>query len=194
MSGIPLGPLVSIALAKADEIYPVPQMFDEKNNPPIFNSKTSAYFYKPPYRFIVDVKMATWSNTDPVLSDGKWVLSWPGGKMAVEGIPWDVPGSYPPATRGANLVLQDDSDSYRLIYSIHLKHGDGLFVEISSGTMTSTWSAGLQPPYGTGVPGFCSTPVQDAAEGWDTYRIALACIMRGVPQQVAVTFHDLPPL
>jgi hypothetical protein len=31
-------------------------------------------------------------------------------------------------------------------------------------------------------------------EGWDTYRIALACIMRGVPQQVAVTFREVPPL
>ena len=112
--------------------------------------------------------------------------------------PWDVPGSYTPPGGGdwddpgaLRLALQDDSNRYEFRGSLYLKHGDGPFVQKKNVTLSSTWNAQATPPNGS--PILFPALVKAAAEGWDTYRFAVACIMRGVPQQVAVTFQGYTP-
>jgi len=110
------------------------------------------------------------------------------------GRPWDVPGSLyvggaPPVPK---VALEDDLNRFELHWTIYLKHGDGPMTLKAKDHLTGgEWHPREDPPYGWLRDGVHEIHKSD--EGWDTYRVAVACLMRGVPQQVAVGFSALPP-
>src|SRR5215470_6993788 len=159
MINFPIIPSETILTANADQILMVPETFDEFNFPPIV-SKGSTYFCKAPYRFIVDIKMATYSNTDPILSNGQPIPSHPTGKVFVCAVPWDVPGSYllGGEWRHPLLALKEDSDRYKFIWNVHLKHGDGEFVELVNVVGSSIWTTNAPQ----GIIGYSCIQIKDS--------------------------------
>lgn len=181
-------PIDPILIASPHHIFYVPASFGE-GGPPLFVSEDSKYYCSSPRRFIVDVKMATYSNTDPI----EGTPTWPTGKMRLWAIPWDVPGSWnaggePPVPR---FALQDDINRYELWVSFYRKLGDGPMENKAAHHLTGGSWFGGKPP--SGVPKTQEFHIQASQAGWDTYRVAVACLMRGVPQQVAVGFTFYPP-
>jgi hypothetical protein len=183
---VPVDPVV---FASPHEVFWVPATFGE-GGPPAFVSDGSSYYCQSPRRFIVDIKMATYSNTDPIGGDP----NWPTGAMNVWGGSWDVPGSWyvgglPPVPQ---VALEDDVDRFELFWSVYLKHGDGpMTVKAKDHLTGGEWHGEEDPPFGWLRAGI--QQVKKSDEGWDTWRFAVACLMRGVPQRVAVGFAGLPP-
>ena len=182
---IPLGHLPDFcASADAQATYLVPAT---QGLPYLVaTSGSGSYYYTTLCKaYVVDVKMATYSNTDPI----NGVPTNPTGSLLIGAGAYDLPSSE--GFGGDRPIVQEDCNRFKCWVRYYLKHhNEDHFAKISEFHTTTSWKA--NPPFCT-MEGAKVITAQVSKEGWDTYRVAVAVILRSSAQEVAVTFASAPP-
>lgn len=129
-------------------------------------------------RWVVDIKMATYSNMNsPYMSPGTVIIG---------AIPYDLPGSK--SFGGITPVTQEDCERLTLSTTIYQKlSGETEFTRIHTTTSKGQWQFGQCRGVASG-----QFDVRASKSGWDTYRVATKLKERSSAQEVSV-FIDQPP-
>jgi hypothetical protein len=165
--------------ADPHRIFYVPDHFGSAE----FHSGSGGYYYLKDQnngcdRWIVDIKMATYSNMNsPYLAPGRVIIG---------AGPYDLPGSED--LGGAIPITQEDCERHTLSTAIYQKKsGETEFTKIFSHTSKGKWVAGECTGVAAG-----EFEVSASKSGWDTYRVATKLKERSSAQEVSV-FVDQPP-
>lgn len=170
------------ASAEPQAAYPVPAT---QSPGLIATSGSGGYYYTTLCRgFVVDIKMATYSNTNPV----NGVPTNPTGALLISAAPYDLPSSQ--AFGGSVPIVEEDCGRLKWWARYYLKrHDEDHFTKLTDFKTTTNWqsnSCHLVAPLGS-----ITANVSEA--GWDTYRVAARAILRSSAQEVAVLFTQPPP-
>jgi hypothetical protein len=173
------------AVAEPHYIFFVPKLFGSET----FTSGSGAYYYEAYKnhfcsRFIVDVMMATYSNTGP--DTGGEVP--PSSGVVISGNAYDLPSS--DGFGGVVPITEEDCKRFTLNVGFYRKLANETeFTKLSDHSNKSTWESG-----------YCSGPTVEtmsaptSMSGWDTYRAAVSCVLRTTAQEVQVNINQPPPL
>jgi len=181
---IPIPDIDFCAVADAPAVYPVPAT---QGLPYLVaTSGSGSYYYTTLCRaFVVDVRMATYSNTDPV----KGVPTNPGGILGIIGGAYDLPSSA--EFGGVTPIVQEDCNRLKVWVRYYLKrHNEDHFTKIGEHHTTTNWNASASY---CKVDGITSITAKASTEGWDTYRVAVGVILRTSAQEVGVSLLSTPP-
>lgn len=165
--------------ANPHQTYYVPNHFGSVDLP----SGNGGYHYRADQnngcdRWVVDIKMATYSNMNsPYRAPGRVVLS---------AGPYDLPGSEDfgdtiPITQENCERLTQNTTIYRKL------SGETEFTKVASKSSKGQWVGGHCTGVGSGL---FDAPASNS--GWDTYRVAVKVKERSSAQEVSV-FVDQPP-
>jgi hypothetical protein len=150
----------------------------------VATSGSGGYYYTSLCKaFVVDIKMATYSATDPV--DG--LPTNPSGELIIATEPYDLPSSQ--AFGGTTPIVGEDCGrlKYSARYYRRLDNEDHL-THLADFKATTNWDSPVcDVTVDGGVHAYASQ------DGWDTYRVAVAVVLRSSAQEVAVTFIEAPP-
>src|SRR5262249_41223682 len=134
-----------------------------------------------------DIKMATYSNTDPY----KEGLANPTGALYIAAGPYDLPSS---ATFGGNIpTVEEDCKRLKVWARYYLKRSnEDHFTKTGQFHTTTNWQAGTNfcAVQFEGIHGITAFKSQ---AGWDTYRVAVGTLLRSSAQEVAVNLIATPP-
>jgi hypothetical protein len=151
----------------------------------VATSGSGGYYYTGLCKaYVADIKMATYSNTDPV--DG--VPTNPNGDLIIATQLYDLPSSQ--EFGGMLPIVEEDCGRLKWAARYYLRrHNEDHFTKIADFHATTHWDGYVCQ---VGVDqGFTAVVSQS---GWDTYRVAVAVVLRTSAQEVAVRFNAAPPL
>lgn len=171
-------------LSKPDQIYYVPLTAPL---PKEFHSGSGEYYYvKVCGHFVVDIYMATYSATGPIV-DG--VKMGP-GKVRILATPYDLPSSS--SFGGYIPVVQEDCN--RLMYSVRFyrKLADqSSFDLMKTSKQTGVWFSG-KCDFPISIKGKNYIDASVSQGGWDIYRVAVQVHLRSSAQEVSVSIVPTP--
>ncbi len=152
----------------------------------VATSGSGSYYYTSLCKaYVVDVKMATYSNTDPI----NGVPTNPTGRLLIGAGAYDLPSSA--GFGGDRPIVQEDCNRLKIWARFYLKrHNEDHFTELDEFHTTTSWKA--DPPFCM-MQGAKEISAQVSQDGWDTYRVAIGTILRTSAQEVAVTLATTPP-
>lgn len=170
------------ALAEPQFVYFVPQT---QGMGVVATSGSGGYYYTTLCKgYVVDIKMATYSNTDPV----EGVPTNPAGALIIATEPYDLPSSQD--FGGMIPVVDEDCGRLKWWARYYLKrHNEDHFTQVGDFKATPNWDSNVCH---VNPDGGHTAVVSEA--GWDTYRVAVAVVLRTSAQEVAVKFVPAPPL
>jgi hypothetical protein len=173
-------------LATPHQTYWVPEALDYST---IIASGSGAYHYQTDKlgcdRFLVDVVLTRYSATGLYPPDQPLNPA----TVIITADAYDLPSSA--SYGGATPTTQEDCKRYQLYATFYRKlyqQTSFTLVKDYSHLQTSLDSAGNCVP--VGAPGII---VKTPNVGFDTYRVAVYCILRNTAQQVRVGFGQTPP-
>jgi hypothetical protein len=172
------------AIADPHATYPVPATQGLPYM--VATSGSGSYYYTTLCKaYVVDIKMATYSNTDPV----QGVPQNPTGALSIGAGAYDLPSSQ--EFGGFRPIVQEDCNRLKVWARFYLKrHNEDHFTKLDEFHTTTSWDPST---LFCKIDGAKSIAAHVSEVGWDTYRVAVYVILRTSAQEVAVTLQSLPP-
>jgi hypothetical protein len=151
----------------------------------VATSGNGGYYYTTLCKaWVADIKMATYSNTQPV----NGIPTNPNGDLIIGTTPYDLPSSQ--SFGGSIPTVEEDCGRLKWWARYYRKrHNEDHFTKIGDFKATTSWQPNVcQMTFDGGITAHRSE------EGWDTYRVAVGVMLRTSAQEVAVQFLQAPPL